>query len=537
MAWDDVKENINLVGFSEEQSAAIMADFQQAYENSPRARQLLDLATPDNVMEINFREDAAFAAPVTGRYAGEGFLTRGIYWDPDFVDDISIIDDTGTVGEFTQQYVLIHEAVHLLEGLRDLDEADRANGKHWTGDNDYVGRTEAVTKEILDELGIDMQRVSYASAGPRELLPVGTEYTNGEPIDAAVLTGGNPVYTDQEMRDESDLVVGVGNRGVDIRTGGGRDFANLGDGNDTIDMGSGNDDVVAGGGNDRIVDGRGNDTYRGGDGIDTLDFRPRGPAPLDVVVGAEGMEFTRDRGEFLGSEVDRAEGIEVVTTGGGIQSARIEGLEATSYIDLGEGDDRVVLSGELDGAYVLSLEDGRVPRGEPGAGRSYTATVSNGEETLYLTGVADERIVDERDVGAAPVMGVTLDEAAALLAHDAQDPEVQAILADAPEVERVPDMLDELRAAGVEELTFDTPLPDTPKERFAAVVEATEDAHTRMLELGRGAGTGAEAGAEAGADDAHGHDHGGEGQGEGRSEDFEAHPPYHDIEPEMEALL
>lgn len=102
MSWEDVKANINVNGFTASQSKAIYDDFENAYENSDRAEALLDQLSPSNQMDINFRSGAAFAAPVDGNYAGEGPLTRGIYFDPAMPAGTSIIDDTGTVGAFTE---------------------------------------------------------------------------------------------------------------------------------------------------------------------------------------------------------------------------------------------------------------------------------------------------------------------------------------------------------------------------------------------------------------------------------------------------
>ena len=113
MSWNDVKANINVTGYTPSQTQAIYDDFQDAYENSDRAQELLDQLTPTNQMDINFRSGAAFAAPADGNYSGEGFLTRGVYFDPAMPSGLSIIDDTGTVGAFTQQYVLPVSYTHL----------------------------------------------------------------------------------------------------------------------------------------------------------------------------------------------------------------------------------------------------------------------------------------------------------------------------------------------------------------------------------------------------------------------------------------
>lgn len=165
---------------------------------------------------------------------------------------------------------MIHEAVHLIEGEKDLDGADRPNGKHYTGFGDYVGGTEKITKEILDELGVNMQRASYASAGQRSLMPLGTEYTDGASVDNAVVTTGHPVYTNQFYSSDSDLVVGLGASPKNIKTGRGDDYVNSGDGNDKVDLGSGDDHARLGGGNDEVMAGRGNDTIDAGAGNDTI---------------------------------------------------------------------------------------------------------------------------------------------------------------------------------------------------------------------------------------------------------------------------
>ena len=539
MSWNDVKANINVTGYTPSQTQAIYDDFQDAYENSDRAQELLDQLTPTNQMDINFRSGAAFAAPADGNYSGEGFLTRGVYFDPAMPSGLSIIDDTGTVGAFTQQYVLLHEAVHLIEGKKDLDGADRAGGKHYTGFGDYLGDTERVTKEILNELGVDMQRASYGSAGPRPLMPIGTEYTNGTSVDNAVVTGGNPVYTDQFYSSDSDLVVGLGSTPKDIRTGRGEDFVHSGDGNDTVDLGSGNDHAWLGGGNDEVVAGKGNDEIYAGAGNDSINPGSGNDIVLadlgdDIIIGGKGsdqidggagldtVDYTSMRGAGFGSytsgltvsingneatveateyistsmemfpsapleiaHTDTLKDIENIVGSNRVDTFTLENISGNMYISGGAGNDTLTVK-DPAGVYSLNMTGGTYPAGHPRAGETYTGTVSDGTNTIYLED-KDLTVTIETPTPPAPEVEksaeITLKEALETLDADLHTLNQQAaetgVSSPALEAINHPDahqMMKNLHDGGIAVINADISDDMSAEERVGKILNAGKDA-------------------------------------------------------------
>ncbi len=226
-------------------------------------------------------------------------------------------------------------------------------------------------------------------------MPLGTEYTDGETIDNAVITGGNPVYTDQFMSSDRDLVVGLGRSGQDIRTGRGDDFVHSGNGNDTVDLGRGNDKAWLGSGDDIVITGRGSDQVAGEAGFDTVDYTDRFSNFSMPLMSSDGLTVTINGASSeirIGTDIDTLTDIENILGSSRDDVFNVEAVSGNMYINGGQGADILEVSGSIAGAYILDTSDGVYPPGHELAGQTYNGTITDGTNTLYYTDIADDAV-------------------------------------------------------------------------------------------------------------------------------------------------
>lgn len=406
MSLKDVLDNTQFVGYSPAEMNQLRSILTNVYNNSESGREMLEDGIVGPGIQISNVPNQAAAYAGTGR----------VELDLSYVNGLSAIDNTGTSFAFDNTYVLTHELVHAITGKRDLVGADRANGKHYTGFRDYEGETEIKTKEILDEMGINQYRASYDSAGRRVDLPIGSEYTQNESIDNAVVSHVGSVDTDHFFSTKRDLVIDASGGGQILQTGGGRDFIYGRAGNDTITPGSGDDFVDAGTGDDIIVEGKGSDDISGGLGFDTVDYSSmRGvglasyTSGLNVTIDGNAAEvqatetFHSSVGYSPAAHISLTHTDTLTDVENIIGSSRndvftVENVSGNMYINGGHGVDTLTVTGAVASGYTLDKTDGVYPVGHELEGQAYNGTISNGTNTLYYSDIEDKDVT-----GFAPV--------------------------------------------------------------------------------------------------------------------------------------
>lgn len=297
-----------------------------------------------------------------------------IWYNGHQVDSTKFINKYGGVFDATDTRVVMHELIHTIKKIRDLDEGvfTTVNGVGYSDFSmygiNYTGPTVNFTNIIMGELGFgaDQMRVSYTGNYPIENRQGGDNtpyfeqnwgiidnFTFGETIDIAIRSvtanlAGNAIDTtgggtrDLILGLELDERIETGDLNDFVYAGQGNDTVNAGQGQDYIDGGQGNDtldgdsghDIIIGGKNDDVILGHdGNDIIYGsrvdGEGeeleVDTLDYSQTDiPGPIEITPG----DGCADGPEFLASR----------TIGGTSDSAQIYSIEKFILTDL---DDRV----------------------------------------------------------------------------------------------------------------------------------------------------------------------------------------------------
>jgi hypothetical protein len=186
--------------------------------------------------------------------------TGQILFNFSYLEEVSYINDKGTVVKFSVLGALVHELCHMMTGKRDNFSA-----------TDYVGDNVRLSNIIWSELrasgetGLDKE-ISITGIGYQYSQVVGRNYTGGAEIDAAYDLGYrgqidwssdslvNPI-TNQPSR---DLLLGESHDNI-LSSGAGNDYLYGRAGNDTLRGGSGNDYFSGGYGNDKLDGGSGQD--------------------------------------------------------------------------------------------------------------------------------------------------------------------------------------------------------------------------------------------------------------------------------------
>lgn len=199
-------------------------------------------------------------------------------------EDFGYFDKTGTFVKMPADAILAHELTHALKGLTD----------NWRDDANYAGANVNEANKIFVELGVAEQRSYIGStfANPDALF--GTNYTNGNAIDTAIVGGplkdGGQIPTDTSPLGVSrDLILGTYNEDL-IIGGKGADYLYGRAGNDQItgDVVHWDDSKVA---LFTLEDDNARDFLYGGDGHDLygvsggVQFGPNGSqTPMFVYV-------------------------------------------------------------------------------------------------------------------------------------------------------------------------------------------------------------------------------------------------------------
>jgi Ca2+-binding RTX toxin-like protein len=370
MAWSDVAAKIKFWGvddspplvngieaagyggaFSPADKATILSALQNLYDRSPTARALLDagVATRD-IWLLNHEGQGSRARINSGTATIDLNEARSLQW-------------MGRDGRFQLENVggsVIHELIHAIYGLYDLVDpvtgrptfSDPGTNDFNNPDFDHIGRTQALTNQILQEAGnpFGYWQVGYDAifnVSPSTFRP-GTEisYTEDNAIDIAYFdqaSNKTPDVLDLSLRTDNskDLIIGLGGNDR-INGGAGRDYLYGGVGNDTISGGSG-DDVIHGG--DRK-------TPIASDGIDTADYSigDRQLAPT------HGVTVNIDKAAV--SEADKMDGLTPIVVsddgyGGRDRLFSIEKIKLSGNADVvrvgADSDDLLRTLQEIDG--------------------------------------------------------------------------------------------------------------------------------------------------------------------------------------------
>ena len=203
----------------------------------------------------------------------------------------------------------------------------------------------------------------------------GYSIANGSVIENA--TGGDKA--DTLIGNEHDNVL-TGNKGADALYGG--------HGNDTLNGGDGNDALVAG---------RGNNVLDGGADFDTASYKNYYDPSIGVPI-TQGISFSITgsqatvtkplNGAIAGPagasvETDSIQNVERFEGSDRDDVFTVENLSGNMYISGGAGNDTLTVK-DPTGAYSLDMTGGTYPAGHPRVGESFTGTVSDGTNTIYL---------------------------------------------------------------------------------------------------------------------------------------------------------
>ncbi|HYN00470.1 MAG TPA: calcium-binding protein, partial [Aestuariivirgaceae bacterium] len=167
----------------------------------------------------------------------------------------------GMLRPFTLEDVLIHEAIHAVDGLSDPDFDSSLNAVN----ADFFGATVQKTNIIMQELNFGYIRSGYINTVPSSFGL--TNATFGNSIDFAFVDRfPGKSYGLNRASDTTNL------NSLLIMTDDDNDIVNAGAGRDYVYSGNGNDKLDGGPGSDRLEGGADNDTYYFSrtSGIDTI---------------------------------------------------------------------------------------------------------------------------------------------------------------------------------------------------------------------------------------------------------------------------
>ena len=307
----------------------------------------------------------------------------------------------------------------------------------------------------------------------------GYSIANGVVIENA--TGGDKA--DTLIGNEHDNVL-TGNKGADALYGG-----------------HGNDTLIGGDGNDALVAGRGNNTLDGGADFDTASYKelydPSVAIPITqgVSFSITGNQATVTKplnGAVAGPasasvETDNIQNVERFEGSGRDDVFTVENLAGNMYISGGAGNDTLTVK-DPTGAYSLDMTGGTYSAGHPRAGETYTGTVSDGTNTIYLK---DDDLNVKIETPPPPTPEISLQKAVEILAEDQKvlnrQAEETGVSSPAHEAVNHPDavqMIENLHVEGVSTLKVELTSDMGPEERVGNILvagkEATQEAGLSM---------------------------------------------------------
>jgi len=289
MAFADIEAKTTIVGFTDAQKTAILADLKTAYEGSAIAKQMFDswIATAGHLINIKY------VAGVYQAYTIGNSGTGNVEIDPAYITDLSYINDKGTPILHSQLGAVVHELGHALTGRHDN-----------LTDTDYQGDNVKYINTIWAQLGLDLE-ISYIAQARNNLHTVGYTYTNGAAINAA-RTGDIDINT-SALLVSNDLLIG-------------------GPSNNILQSGFGSDFLFGAGGNDQLL---------GGIGIDTAVYKGA-PLDYDIRKNDDGTWTVRHARGAKDAGTDTLTNIETVqfdAAGGGHQSFQLQKKGLTFQTD------------------------------------------------------------------------------------------------------------------------------------------------------------------------------------------------------------
>ena len=256
MSFVDVMEKVEFIGFTGDQSgnptvieAALSTLYNLSYyENSelktPWKDMLDSLVLENETLVINYEEGSFFSG--VGQYA--------MYLDLAHFSTLCYINTQGKAIAYSFTAGLAHELGHAIGGMLD-DPLD---------DENLAGENVIFTNPTHIALSVD-ERLSYDGLGYNIDVINGTDYTNGQSIDAAVIVrhianDPNRTYSDSYDSDANghtsssrDLLIGMSGHNDTLSSGDGNDFLYGMGGDDSLDGGSGDDQITTGIGEDVVV--------------------------------------------------------------------------------------------------------------------------------------------------------------------------------------------------------------------------------------------------------------------------------------------
>ncbi|MBB1249141.1 calcium-binding protein [Rhizobium sp. G21] len=253
--FKEMLSNIEFRGYSSAEQKYIIKEMEVCYEKSTTARAMLDtIWSRSQPVKIVNSEDMAVK---------NGVLRVGVDYLKKYVE----IDNTGKAVEISFRVALLHEFSHLLNRLKDRDEASVSVG-------DYLGDNVRAENQFRLELGVDA-RVSYDSIVTRKFAnEFGNIFSRDSQFDLILAIGEKPSYLHdvdtQQMGNSRELIIDGANKNNTYHTGGGNDVIQARGGKDTVFGGDGDDKVYAGRDVDRIYGGSGNDRLYGAEGGDFI---------------------------------------------------------------------------------------------------------------------------------------------------------------------------------------------------------------------------------------------------------------------------
>jgi len=227
--------------FDSETTARIQEVIENAFNNSDTAMKMLsDYAADGNDINIFFSEDG-FSSSAGARYSTTGGDTAegaaGIYIDLDWLENNTYISTNGKAVEDTLETALIHELVHLTQGLEDTENLG------WKGDTVIFANT------IYAEMGLEQQVSYHAYDETGNTHITNFDYTQGQTIDRAFTLLSENLTEDNLNANSGDIIL-----------------------NDLIIGNERNNYLAGGAGVDYLYGAAGNDTLVGGEGVDSFHF-------------------------------------------------------------------------------------------------------------------------------------------------------------------------------------------------------------------------------------------------------------------------
>lgn len=224
MTIEDVLKNVDINGFNSTDESSIESAIRRLYV-SPTAQQTLDKVAGYLIrdLDINFEKDEFRAH----------YKLLELEWDVEidlaYLNNLNYIDQNGNGVAFTLDRALMHEIIHAVDLLPDN-----------FSDVNYAGETVDRTNKIMAELGQSDARIAYEGVAYDPVVKAGTNYSQGETIDVA-LVGNGTIDTSTNGRVTKDVMIGTTSADNNFISGAGRDFLHGGDGTDQLNGGAGND--------------------------------------------------------------------------------------------------------------------------------------------------------------------------------------------------------------------------------------------------------------------------------------------------------